>query len=412
MKSLSRLEINSFDQHIHTLNLIRFPESTFDKSLRAWDAADEYIIASVVEKFKDQSPENIVIINDSFGALTCAFAMLYPQAKICAYTDSFMSEKGLQHNLVKNDISDANVSHLNSLDIEDIVEHSADAIILKIPRTHAFLDYILLNISKLISVKQSYFVAGAMVKMVTSAVLKNFDKYFSDTKTSLARKKSRLIFAETTIKLSNQSKQNTLKIVEDPNVPVTLRNYPNVFCRDHIDIGARLLLEHLPKLKAGETIIDLGSGNGILGLSIIDSYITQNTNECAKHNAQQPPKVLFVDESYMAIASAKASLNNDYSELAEFRVDHCLSDFLQDDNNHASANVVICNPPFHQQNTILDDIAWQMFSDAKLALKIGGELRIVGNRHLEHRTKLVKIFGGCRVIATNAKFTVLSAIKN
>ncbi|MGB3727351.1 MAG: methyltransferase, partial [Glaciecola sp.] len=64
------------------------------------------------------------------------------------------------------------------------------------------------------------------------------------------------------------------------------------------------------------------------------------------------------------------------------------------------------------QNTVIDDIAWQMFLDAKRVLRPGGELRIVGNRHLDHRVKLSKLFGGCKVVASDKKFVVLKAIKH
>ncbi|MGI9275258.1 MAG: methyltransferase [Endozoicomonas sp.] len=37
----------------------------------------------------------------------------------------------------------------------------------------------------------------------------------------------------------------------------------------------------------------------------------------------------------------------------------------------------MCNPPFHQQNTVGDQIAQRMFSDAHKVLKSGGEMRIV-----------------------------------
>ena len=50
--------------------------------------------------------------------------------------------------------------------------------------------------------------------------------------------------------------------------------------------------------------------------------------------------------------------------------------------------VVLCNPPFHQAQAVTDHIAWQMFKQAKDTLKEGGELRIIGNRHLDYHDKL------------------------
>ena len=48
---------------------------------------------------------------------------------------------------------------------------------------------------------------------------------------------------------------------------------------------------------------------------------------------------------------------------------------------------------------------------AKRCLQYGGELRIVGNRHLDYHHKLKKLFGNCTLIASNQKFVVLRAVK-
>jgi 16S rRNA G1207 methylase RsmC len=76
------------------------------------------------------------------------------------------------------------------------------------------------------------------------------------------------------------------------------------------------------------------------------------------------------------------------------------------------AQVILCNPPFHQQQILSDHIAWQMFTDAFKALHTYGELRVVANRHLGYHEKLKRLFGGAKVIASNAKFVILSAIKH
>ena len=67
---------------------------TFDKSLRAWDAADEYIINHVCEHVDLSTVEHIAIANDGFGALSCAMARLAPQATITVFTDSYAAVQG------------------------------------------------------------------------------------------------------------------------------------------------------------------------------------------------------------------------------------------------------------------------------------------------------------------------------
>ena len=76
-----------------------------------------------------------------------------------------------------------------------------------------------------------------------------------------------------------------------------------------------------------------------------------------------------------------------------------------------SIDVILCNPPFHQQTATTDHIAWQMFKDSHRVLKKGGELRIIGNRQLGYHIKLKRIFGNEKLIASNDKFVTISAIK-
>ena len=53
----------------------------------------------------------------------------------------------------------------------------------------------------------------------------------------------------------------------------------------------------------------------------------------------------------------------------------------------------------------------EMFTDAHRALQVGGELWVVGNRHLAHHAKLQRIFRNCEVVASSPKFVVLRAVR-
>ena len=76
-----------------------------------------------------------------------------------------------------------------------------------------------------------------------------------------------------------------------------------------------------------------------------------------------------------------------------------------------SLDLVLCNPPFHQQQMVGDFLAWRMFQQARVALVTGGELWIVGNRHLGYHAKLKRLFRGVEQVAATPKFVVLKAIK-
>ena len=120
-------------------------------------------------------------------------------------------------------------------------------------------------------------------------------------------------------------------------------------------------------------------------------------------------EIIFVDESDMAVNSAGLNIQQNLAE----KLDQCT--FMQNDCmtgfDAESQDIILCNPPFHQQQAVTDHIAWQMFIDARRVLKVGGELRIIGNRHLDYHGKLERIFGNCKLLGSNSRFVVLSSTK-
>ncbi len=396
--------------------LKRYPKSGFERSLKAWDAADEYILQLMHQCiFKDATlmdsdqafvthardllvpvvAKNIVIFNDSFGALSCGISALYPESKITVITDSYMSELGIKRNLHDMNGQHSNVNLISSVDMHDDVLKTSDLILLKVPKTKAYLIHQLLTISKHARLNTPV-LSSAMVKLINKGVMNAHEQAFFNVRSSLALKKARLILSIVGDNASAQTCDNDIAqmtIVVDECIAFKLYNLPNVFCREQIDIGARFFLQHLPEINNEEDhLVDLGCGNGILGT----------------HFSLNNPKaeVSFVDESYMAIESAKTTFKNSGARSkSHFIISHSLNNF------HApKVDVIICNPPFHQQHAQTEEIAWKMFKDAKKLLKKGGELRIVGNKHLAHGKKLKKIFGNSRLVATNGKFDVISAI--
>jgi 16S rRNA (guanine1207-N2)-methyltransferase len=94
----------------------------------------------------------------------------------------------------------------------------------------------------------------------------------------------------------------------------------------------------------------------------------------------------------------------DGAPAARFHVDDGFSSYRGE-----PFDLILCNPPFHQGHVVGDQIARQLFAQSRQQLRRGGELWIVGNRHLQYHIVLKKIFGNCRQIAANSKFVVLAA---
>ncbi|MBU3004880.1 methyltransferase [Paraglaciecola arctica] len=373
------------------LQLVRYPQQLQHPSWQAWDAADEYLIEYVEQNITNLETLSISIYNDDFGTLACWFAALRPQW----VTDSYVAKQSCLINLQQNNMPAESVEFYDSV---TAIPGKTDLVLLKVPKTTALLEQQLIDLQSRVSATTTVIAAGK-ASLIHKSTLALFEKFLGTTSTSLAKKKARLIFCEPTADKSALSPYPTIWFTEKPKFEIS--NLANVFARQQLDIGARFMLEHLSKLPEldNKTVVDLGCGNGILGLHIL--------------NQTRQTKVVFVDESYMAIASAKQNIQTNLPQQlsqSEFMVNNCLDDFAKK-SSATEIDLVICNPPFHQQNTITDHIAWQMFKDTKAVLKKGGQLIVVGNRHLDYPSKLKRLFGKATTVATNQKFSILSATK-
>lgn len=378
------------------LRLHRWPLSQPNHSLQAWDAADELILEQAMPLYSrlqttQQDPVRLLILNDAFGALSCGMSAVTAQATLqYLVQDSVLSQLACRHNCAQNNLTNANIVELNSL---DPLPAAPQLVLFKLPANHSYLAFQLAALSKVLT-PSSTLVVAAKAKDINRNVLALFERFIGPTQASLTVKKCRYITTTFAASLPRAELAFPLRWPLD-NSPFVLVNHANVFAREKLDIGARFFLQHLPNVAAGAKVIDLGCGNGVLSLQLL---------------RQQPAcQVVLCDESHMAVASAKASIAENLPEQlaqCQFVADDCLT---QQANN--SADWVICNPPFHQQAAVTTHIASQMFRDAKRVLKTGGRLRIVANRHLPYRLELEKRFGHCQQLAANPKFVILESIK-
>jgi len=365
-------------------NLQRLPYRK-KELLRAWDAADEYLLNALAEDDLLFQQANILIFNDSFGALAIALHEFKPSVM----SDSYLSQTATRLNLKTHQIPENTIRFLSSLELP---KEKLDFVLIKVPKTLAFLEDFLVRIQPFIETQTQVIVAG-MVKTMPTSVWKLLESLVGETRTSLAKKKAKLIFVSPQVKA---------ELFENPypvyyqleNTRYQICNHANVFSRDSLDIGTRFLLSHLPVNSTAKNIVDLGCGNGVVGLMLAEKHPTACLH--------------FVDESFMALASATENFSQAFGDKqqAKFYAGDGLTAFADD-----SMDLIVCNPPFHQQNTIGDTIALSLFKHAKRVLKEQGELWVIGNRHLGYHKRLQALFANNERRAENAKFVILKAIK-
>lgn len=358
------------------------------------DAADEYVLRHLAEQETDLSG-TVVVFGDRTGELVRALGRQDPRCRPVLVTDSYLAGRT------------PGASEAKVLTTQDEPPERIDVLIVRVPKSLALLEDQLHRLGGRLHQGSTVVGTGKAVEIHTST-LALFEQLVGPTRTSLAVRKARLIFSTPVF---STPAAGALDEPENPwplsyQLPVdgklgpaagrTVVNHAGVFCADRLDIGTRFLLENLPQRRGAEHVVDLGCGNGVLGL--------------AAALANPAARVTFLDESYPAIASARATFAENVP-LAQYEQAAFVAGDALAAVTDASVDLILNNPPFHAHRATSDETAWRMFTGARRALRRGGELWVVANRHLGYHGKLRRVFEACDTVAGNAKFVILRAVR-
>ncbi|MEI8094885.1 MAG: methyltransferase [Spirochaetales bacterium] len=359
-----------------------------DPALQAWSAADALLARHALET-PEKKDTPYVVFNDAFGALT---VVLRSQGRyVIQVSDSALSQRCTLVNLDANNLDNAPLQLLDSLTVPVLKPESPPPVVLlRLPKTLALLEYQLHQVRQFAPLG-TVVAASAMAKDIHTSTLETFEALLGPTTSSLAESKARLILSTLTDQAVAKNPYPTQWHL--PSLHLHLVNHAAVFSREGLDEGTRLLLQHFPKIGPEiRTLVDLGCGNGILGL-----VAAQRSGRI---------EIFCVDESFMATCSARDSFRaSEMGGRAQFLTGDGLEDF-----EAQSVDLILCNPPFHFQNAQSLEAAYSMFDDAKRVLRPGGELWVVANRHLGHHKALAERFPQVRTAALTDKFIVLRAV--
>jgi 16S rRNA (guanine1207-N2)-methyltransferase len=348
------------------------------EGLRGWDAADEYLLEMAAQ---GPCPSRALIVNDSFGALACA---LHDAAPV-SWSDSFTTHLASRENWQRNSITGA----FTALPATETPQGPFELVLWRVPKSQALFEQ---QIARLHGVLDgtTRVLAGGMDKHLlpnTKALLARLGA----VTTLPGKKKSHLFQLHPAPALSVPPPPRPLEL-SLPDFELTLRGDANVFAREKLDIGARFFIEQFARLPTAQRSADLGCGNGVLSLVLA--------------KLRPGAEIHCFDESYQAVAAARDNWRRNIGgpQPEHFHLDDGLSHYRGD-----PFDLMLCNPPFHQQHAIGGHIARQLFAQSKRHLRQGGELWVVGNRHLDYAALLKRVFGNCKQVAANAKFVVLAA---
>ncbi|MGB8714234.1 MAG: methyltransferase [Onishia taeanensis] len=192
---------------------------------------------------------------------------------------------------------------------------------------------------------------------------------------------------------------------------LTLVSHPGVFGHGKLDDGTRLLLETLPGVlpdldagpvanavtkseaededEATSRVLDVGCGDGILAAWL----------------APRGAAVTAVDVNAFAVEATRRTLaaNQLPGEALESDVYSRLEGRCFD--------LIVSNPPFHQERAIDYGPAARLIREAPAHLAPGGQLVLVANAFLPYPDLLEAAFGSFQILADNRRFRVYLAKK-
>jgi 16S rRNA (guanine1207-N2)-methyltransferase len=165
---------------------------------------------------------------------------------------------------------------------------------------------------------------------------------------------------------------------------------PGVFAWDRLDAASALLIEHLPTGLAGAAA-DLGAGTGVLASALL-----------ARNPALASLELFEADSR--ALDLARLNLGTPAT-----RVGFHWHDVTSGIPGRYDA--IVMNPPFHVGRADLPQLGQAFVAAAADALRPGGRLWLVANRHLPYEATLAARFALVRTLADAQGFKVLEATK-
>lgn len=366
-------------------------ETPIGADLIAIDGTDRFLLDEAPRVHGDalRHPGTVVVVDDRFGVLTLGVITLHGASDVRVVQDSLVGERALEANagLFRR----GGFHHPASL---ESAFRDARLVLVRLGKSLDRLDEVARAVARW-GAPDVVLLAGGRTKFMTPAQNDVLRRSFGEVRATRGRGKSRLLIAADPLQAAA-----TRASITDPwprhvfsdELGFTVVAHGGVFAGATLDQGTRVLLGVLDQaVSAARDAVDLGCGSGVLATAL----------------ARQRPRLRVVATDVSAAAVASARLTADLAGVGD-RIVTLRSD-AGDALAEESADLVVCNPPFHADTAVTTATAEAMFRNAASILRPGGELWTVWNAHLRYRSALERVVGPTRQVVRTPKFVVTAS---
>lgn len=207
-----------------------------------------------------------------------------------------------------------------------------------------------------------------------------------------SKNKARVVWAKSQLLDQNTIQAALKEAAEQKICDGQFSSIPGIFGWDKIDKGSEILVSVLPDQISGKGA-DFGCGYGYL-------------SEYLLHNNLKIKHITCIDADFRAVQMCRQNLNP-----YEGRTDFLWADLTHPVKTLRNLDFIIMNPPFHEGKTADCSIGKAFIQNAALALRAGGKLYMVANRHLPYEKMVQKQFSSLKKLKETNGFKIFSAQK-